>query len=42
VAEAGEFELRLGRSSRDVLARAGFRLERDHAAGPERALGGPR
>ncbi len=39
VAEAGEFEARIGRSSRDVTGRVRFRLERDHVAGPERPLG---
>jgi beta-glucosidase len=39
VAEAGDFELRLGRSSRELRATARFRLERTHLAGPDRKLG---
>jgi len=38
LAEAGRYELRLGRSSRDVFARATVRLAHDHVEGPERAL----
>jgi beta-glucosidase len=36
--EAGAYELRLGRSSREILARARIRLAHDHVEGPERAL----
>jgi beta-glucosidase len=38
LAEPGEFELRIGRSSRDVRATARFRLAREHAAPPDRSL----
>jgi beta-glucosidase len=40
VVEAGEFEVRLGRSSRELPARARFGLDHDHRAGPGRKLGG--
>jgi beta-glucosidase len=39
VAEAGEFELRLGRSSRDIRRTARFRLAHPHLSGPDRKLG---
>ena len=39
VAEAGEFELRLGSSSRDLPRRARFQLAHPHVAGPDRKLG---
>jgi beta-glucosidase len=39
-AEAGEYELRIGRSSRDLPIRARLALAHDHKSGPDRALGG--
>jgi len=39
VAEAGEFELRLGRSSRDIRATARFHLPRPHLTPPDRRIG---
>jgi beta-glucosidase len=38
VAEAGEYEARIGRSSRDLRAAVRFRLAQEHVAGPEREL----
>jgi len=38
VAEAGVYELRFGRSSREILARARVALAREHVEGPEREL----
>jgi beta-glucosidase len=39
-AEAGEYELRIGRHSRDLAVRARLSLAHDHESGPDRALGG--
>ena len=39
VAEAGEFEVRLGSSSRSLPAAARFHLAHPHVAGPDRKLG---
>ena len=38
VAEAGVYELRFGRSSREILARARVTLAHEHVEGPEREL----
>lgn len=38
LAEAGEYEIHIGRSSRDILATVRVRLAHDHVEGPEREL----
>ena len=38
-AEAGDYELRIGRHSRDLPVRARATLAHDHQSGPDRALG---
>jgi hypothetical protein len=38
VAEPGVYELRFGRSSREILARARVELAHEHVEGPEREL----